>query len=177
MRVRRPWLFLLVLLVPGIARADDHKADVMAALSYGNGSTTWGPHVSAACVLPVLDRRLSVLGDMSSHFGSDDGNDADRVAMMGGFRFTATKPGTYSEHQPFGHVLLGAVHSHEGGEDTDFAVAFGGGYEFVPNRAAKSSGATPGHEGVAFRVQLDYLAGAGFFRFSGGVVYRFKRDH
>jgi hypothetical protein len=173
MRVQRPWLSLLVLLVlvPGTARADDHKADVAAALSYGNGSTTWGPHVVAACSLPFFDYNLSAVGDISAHFGSDEGSDADRVTLMGGVRYTVARPGSHSKHVPFGHVLLGAVHSHEGGEDTDFAVAFGGGYEFVPYRSEK-----PRQEGVAFRVQLDYLAGAGFFRFSGGVVYRFKRD-
>jgi hypothetical protein len=171
MRVQRPWLFLLVLLVPAIALADDHKADVAGAVSYGNGSTTWGPHVMAACSLPFLDHNLSVLGDFSAHFGSDDGSDADRVSLMGGVRYTFAKAKSYPKHVPFGHVLLGTVHSHEGGEDTDFAVAFGGGYEFVPYRSAN-----PRQEGVAFRVQADYLAGAGFFRFSGGVVYRFKPD-
>jgi acyl dehydratase len=113
---------------------------------------------------------LSVLGDLSIHVGSDNGNNVTRIGFMSGVRYTAPwTPG--HTHRVFGQVLAGGVRNHVGASDTDPAVAVGVGYEVRENALSES--------GFAGRVQIEYVkvfsGGESFPRFSAGVAYRIGR--
>lgn len=167
------WLALAAVLVPTAAGADDHRADVYGGFSFSHGSKLWGLHESyAVTVLPPSD--LSLAGDLSVHFGSQGGNDVTRVTYLFGPRWTLDTRAT--KHKVLAHVLLGGVYTNNGTPDTkDFAVAFGGGWEFISRPAAAGTSS----EGLGFRVQADYVVTAGdnddFPRVSAGIMYRFRK--
>ena len=178
MRVRR--LLVLVALstalVPAGARAGDHRLDLLLAPSYaaagGSRIDLGGWHVSAAATLKE-EPRLSFIGDLSVHFfGSHDDRDLTQVALMTGPRWTFFG---HQKNMPFVHLMaLGATfRSEKGGTSSaSGALAFGGGYDFVPVRCGTWGG----------RLQYDYILPIGSdqkhsHRVSLGVVYRFHRPH
>ena len=164
----RPWIVVMVLLVPVAARANDHRADFCAAMSAARGSALWGTQLTLGLTSPKPSSQdLSILGDLSIHVGTHNTLTTTRVGFMGGVRWWA--PGTKGhKHRAFGQVLFGGVREHAGAQsDADIALAPGVGYEFHPRGAEV-------HSGLAGRVQIDYVfrSGAGFPRFSAGIVYR-----
>lgn len=181
MRVRRPWLLLMVLLIPGVlftpaaAHADDHRAELFAAgFSFVPGSLLLGPHVAFGMTLPKPGSKdFSVVTDFSTHFGPDE-DTGKRVTFAAGGRWSAT----LRDHFELVHsarALLGGVYGTDlGVGDTDFAFLVGYEAEYIPNRTRAA------YEGWAFRAQADYVVRKGdsenFFRFSTGVVYRWHKD-
>lgn len=175
MAVRRSWLVLAVLLVPAVARAGDHKIDVLVAPSYlrtsGSIRSLGGWHVSGAATVSK-HRWLSLIGDLSVHFLplDDDKRDLTQITFMAGPRFTIPGP---HHHMPFVHlVVLGAVHRDGGsqvGGTSAGVLAGGAGYDFAPG----------GNLNWATRFQVDYILPVSSdlkhsWRFSAGALYRFK---
>ena len=172
MRVRRPWLVVVMLLVPAVAGAHGHKADFYAAASRTTGSSLWGPQTTLSITSPIptsLD--MSILGDFSAHVGEENSVDMTRLAFMIGTRWTASIRGN-DKHLGYGQVLGGGVHDHVGGTDaTHRALAFGAGYEFDPEGEDSA---------FAVRFQIEYVkvfgGGEDFPRTSVGIVYRVRRN-
>src|SRR5688572_2186474 len=110
MRIGRPWLVVVVLLLmPTTARAHDHTADFYWGLCYANASSLFGPHVSVAMTVPnVLERDLSVVGDVAAYMGTHDDLDLTRVTFMGGIRYTPTGMRLLRHVGGF-HFLVGGV--------------------------------------------------------------------
>jgi hypothetical protein len=175
MRVRRPCLVLLTLLIPVAASADDHFADLYGGVSFAHGSVLIGPQVTfARTVKTPLDKLISVVADFSTQTGSEDDLDQKRLGFMGGVRFTFP-PSHHSKHVPFVQTLVGGVNTDDETavpteDGTDVAFALGFGYEFVPNRDSRTEEAA-----WAVRVQAErvFVNSVGdFWRFSSGVVFR-----
>jgi hypothetical protein len=178
MRIPR-WLVLVAVLVPATAQADDHRADLYAGFGYANASHLWGLHEGYAWTVRerglLRENDLSILGDLSLHFGSHEGNTTTRVTYLVGPRWTI--PMKEPHHKLLAHALVGGVHSNQGVPDkNDFALAFGGGWEYILRPAPS---ATESSEGFGVRFQADYVIRVGdnenFPRVSGGLIYRFKR--
>ena len=177
MRIRLFCLVLAILLVPTLARADDHWADLYAAFSGGGGaSKLFGFHEAVAKGSPgpplSKRRKLSVvLSDLSVHFGShDNGTDVTQVTFLFGGRYTLLKP----EHKAkvSFHGLLGGVNTNDGGDkSTDFAGAVGFGLEYIPTPEDPKPG-----KAFGIRTQVDRVFRKGersdFWRISGGIFYR-----
>jgi hypothetical protein len=176
MRIPR-WLVLVAVLVPATAQADDHRADLYAGFGYANASHLWGLHEAYAWTLKDsggLANDISILGDVSLHFGSHGGNTVTRVTYLVGPRWTIPTPEPH--HKLLAHALIGGVHSNPEADTKDWAVAFGGGWEYIlrPATSPKESS-----EGLGVRFQVDYVIRVGdnenFPRVSGGLIYRFKK--
>ena len=170
MGIRRPCLLLVTLLVPAVAHAHDHFADVYGAPSHQNSSKLVGFHVTFSKTIPepagatTAVRRLSFLGDFSPHW-SVDSSDKWRINLAAGVRYTFAK-NPDQKHLTFVHVLMGLSHVNTAGVgDTDPVVGFGGGYEYV----FRDSPA-----GMGVRGQLDYIVRGGEVspRVSLGIVLR-----
>jgi hypothetical protein len=179
MRIRLFCLVLAILLVPTLAGADDHWADLYAAASGGGGgSKLFGFHEAVAKGYPVdpaKPRKLSklsfVLSDLSVHFGShDNGTDVTQVTFLFGGRYTFAKP--HHKAKFSAHGLLGGVNTNDGGDkNTDFAGAVGFGVEYLPTPKDPRLG-----KGLGIRAQVDRVFREGergdFWRISGGIFYR-----
>ena len=175
---RACWVAAVMLLFPTAARGDDHKADLYFGVAYAEGSNLWGLHQAFAFTLNGTGRfahDFSIVGDVSQHFGSNDGSTATRVSYLTGPRWTIALRNP--QHKLLPHVLIGTVHQNDNGVDTtDFAAAIGGGWEYVlhPPSSDQSS------SGLGFRVNADYVVRKGdadnYPRVSVGVIYRFKKN-
>ena len=176
MRIRPSGLALVVLLVPAVVTADDHRADRFAGFTRsGGGSSLFGIHVTDAITIPNMKSKdLALLADLSVHFGSHNENDMTRVPYLVGLRWTFAKDNLPPEQKPkflpFVHGLVGGVYTNNGAESgNSFAGVIGAGFDYVPRRGQAR------REGWAVRVQFDYIgSGDDFTRFSTGLVYRFK---
>lgn len=189
MGVRRYWLVLAVLVIPAVAGAGDHQADVFLAPSYliGPGSKIklGGWHASVAVTLPEK-KWLGFIVDVSGHYlgGDDDPQqtcmtqpcpqpDRTQITFMLGPRFTPLKGQDphHPLHMLFAHAMVfGAVHrtggSHVGGA-TSGALALGVGYDFP---VTEKDTWIP-------RLQVDYVWPVSSdvrhgWRISAGLVYR-----
>jgi hypothetical protein len=168
MRIRRLSLVVVLLLMPTPARAHDHIADFFGGGSSAYDSTLWGFHTQLGTTLPWLENKdLSAVGDLALHIGTHDGADLTRVTFLGGFRYAPSGMRLFKNIVSF-HALLGGVHDADADSSNEFALAIGGGYEYLPK------GQNPGGGHWGFRVQADYVisSGDGFPRVSAGVVYR-----
>lgn len=175
MRIRLICLALAFLSIPTLASADDHRWDGYFGGSGGDGaSKLFGFHQAAAVALGRQGpwRKIAVVGDFSTQFGSHDGIPVTQFAYMTGVRVMASR--REDTLKPFAHVLFGGVYSNDHLADpNDGAVAAGFGLDFVPtptNRELKKS--------FGLRVQVDrfYRMGdqrADFWRVSGGVIFRY----
>ena len=172
MRLASSCLVLAFLLVPTVARADDHRMDLFGGYSGGNGgSTTNGVHQSIAWGFqPKLPRLTWVVADFSTQSAKHgDGTRVTQVIAATGLRVTGIK-GTH-HHKPFFHFLVGNAYTNDGQPDANNpATLLGFGYEFV-------HAPTDPKKGLAVRVQGDrvFMAGAreDFWRWSVGILYRF----
>lgn len=166
MRVLRSWVLLVVLAIPVGAYASDHKADLFVGPSYlqAKGSTDHlgGWHISGAMTLPK-QRKLSFVGDISTHFyGSDGDKDLTQIAFTAGARWTLL---SHRMCMPFMQLMvLGAVYQSDGRQLASQgagAFAFGAGFD-VPWIKAKSTRTASGialppflRQGIRF--QADYI--------------------
>ena len=173
----RPWVFLVVLLLPPVARAGDHRFDAFLAGSYlkakGSNIELLGPHIGGALV--IKGHWLSVVGDMSWHVDSVNAETGktSQFSFFGGPRFTV--PERHKLRHAYLHVIFAGLVRRSGQTDlgtlTAAASAFGVGVDFPVGR----------WQGDAIRVQVDYVlpwnddVGSGF-RISMGYVFRI-RDH
>lgn len=172
MRVGRPCLTLIALLIPASLCADDHRADRFGGLSYGRGSRLLGVHFTDAVTFPrMADYNVSFLGDVSVLFGSESGSDVTRLTYAGGIRWTiAEDPKQQPKFLPFVQGFFGGVYNHALTRDNDVALGLGAGFDYVPDRGGD-------RQAWAIRVQADYFitGGEDFPRVSAGLVYRFPR--
>ena len=173
MRIRALWLFLVILLVPAIARANDHTASIFGAISFMSGSTLSGGHGQLEASWPTTSRLhdyLSIIVDASVHAGSHNGESVTRAALVGGVRFSG-RVGARSV--PFAQVLVGVMRSHRAAvADNDPASVVGGGYEHLLGNITSTDS-----QGWSVRTELDWVRAGGDNspRFSIGAAYRFKR--
>jgi len=173
MRIALSCLVLVSLLVPTVARADDHRMDLYGGGSGGTGgSRLFGFHESLAWVgTPKMKRLSIVLSDFSVQFGKDDSTRVTQVIWATGVRYTGFK---YDhKHKPFAQLLVGTVYSNDGLPDAnDGATIVGFGYEFVPTPSDEDP-----KKAFAVRVQADRVFRGGaredFWRYSVGLMYRF----
>jgi hypothetical protein len=179
MRVRRPWLLLVLLLLPSAARADDHTAEFYAAgFSFVPGSFLIGPHVAFGKTIELprykgFDKNLSIVGDFSTHFGPNE-EEGKRVTFAVGGRVSATIR-DYFKLVHSGRALVGGVYGTDRPEpETNLAFLFGYEAEWMPGRR------TLEYEGWGFRAQVDWVVRKGdaenFARVSTGFVYRWRTD-
>lgn len=173
MRIRLWCLVLIVVLVPALARADDHWADYYAAFSGGDGaSKLFGFHQALAVTSPgAPSHYLSfVVTDVSIQKGSHDGSGVSQATFLWGGRVTLSKPG--HRVKPSLHGLLGVVSTDGVADGASFAGAIGGGLEYLPHPQDPDR-----KKGFGIRGQVDRVfrngAGDDFWRFSGGIFYRF----
>jgi len=173
------WAALLLLLVPAVAHADDHRADINLAFCYEKGSHIVGPRVALGLTLPVKingKNLLSALADFSfNEFDFDGDREEKRRAFMGGVRLTI--PTSKPHHKFEVHGLVGGVNAKDDGVSHDgIAGAFGGGWEYVPHPAMTQGESSHGW-GVS--VQLDVVIPKGqtdaFPRLSAGAIYRIEK--
>jgi hypothetical protein len=167
--MRRPpfWIVLAILMFPVAAEAHDHNADFFFGFCNVHASNLPGYQFAFAKTLP--NTQLSWVVDVGIHDGSHDDQDAERKSYMAGLRWMIAKPEQH--HGPFLQVLVGGLRSSLGDGDlrvdeNEFSLAFGLGYEIVPDAL----------KGFGIRVSGDFQAnGDQGFRFSSGVVYRWRR--
>jgi hypothetical protein len=175
MRVRRPWLLVLLLVFfPGNVRADDHTASAYAGAAPIPGSLLIGPHFTFSKPFEhVLDGNLSAIGDLSLSFGTDD-DDGKRVIWGGGVGWTFVKGDDRPTLVPAAHFLVvGVTRDDAPGSRTNLGGVLGLELEYLPFRARKQE------EGWGVRAQADWVFAddqKAFARFSAGVVYRWHRD-
>jgi len=175
MRIRLIGLALAFLSIPTLASADDHRWDFYTGGSDGNGgSTLAGIHQAIGIALGQQGamRKIAVVGDFSTQFGSNDGIPVTQFAYMTGVRMMASRRS--DKFKPSFHVLFGGVYQNDGLPDTnDGAVAVGFGVEYIPdptNPLLKKS--------IGVRAQVDRIirmsdVRTDFWRASVGVIVRF----
>jgi hypothetical protein len=169
MRIRLFCLVLAVLLVPTLARADDHWADLYAAFAGGGGgSNLFGVHEAVAVTSPGSPRHY--LSFVVSDVSVQNGNDVTQTTFLWGGRVTFSKPQHKAKFSV--HSLLGVVTNDGAAAGTNFAGAVGGGVEYLPSPQDKDR-----KKGFGVRAQVDRVFRKGdrddFWRISGGVFYRF----
>jgi hypothetical protein len=172
MRIRRPWLAVLILLSPSAAHAHDHFADACVAAAASFSNPVIGFHVTFAKTVPELDakfkeevKRVSFVGDFSwQGWDPGDGEDKD-VNFLTGVRYMFVASHAQKKI-PFVQVLVGGTHVKTNGVgDTDPAVAVGAGFEYILKDSPK---------GWGIRVQADYIVRPGDVspRLSAGIAKR-----
>lgn len=175
MRMRLIGLVLGLLLVPALASADDHRWDGYFGGSGGTGgSKLAGIHQAIGIALgrEGAMRKVALVGDISTQFGSNEGIPVTQFAYMAGVRVMASR--RTDKFKPSGHVLFGGVYQNDGLADTtDGAVAIGFGVEYIPNPTSREL-----KNSFGIRVQFDQFfrmndARSDFWRLSAGVIFRY----
>ena len=128
MRIHSFWLVVALLLIPTIASADGHRAG-LGGISFSRGSLLVGVHAIGEVVVkdPAFGT-VSVLGDVSAHFG--DGVKRTTIALAARVTPGVSRQSILSatKKQVFGlHVLAGAVVD----DGTEPAIGAGASYDFL----------------------------------------------
>jgi hypothetical protein len=172
MRLRRLWIVCAFLFVPAVVYADAHRAGGSAGGGGLSGSTLWGVHFTGD-VTPIPNYyRLTAIGDFSVHTGKHEGVDVTAKTYLAGAGFALGPADTNYKHIPFVHALFGTVDT--GGSDNPFAVAIGGGWEWVKHRDVS------GFQ-LGIQAQYDFIFfpkdddAENLHRFTGALVFRFKK--
>ena len=186
-------LLFALALVPAVAYADSHKADLSGGGSGGTGGSALGGFIAGinwGTSLPWLD----VVGPtVSQQYGSHDGKSLTQTAYHGGVRVTLSSMERDPQdrthfldkpYKPFVQVLIGGVYSNlndgSGLALKDFSWDVGGGIDIF-SHTAKGPDGRDHSAGLGFRVQYDYIVrtgdGANFHRVSAGVVWRILKEH
>jgi len=199
MRVRVSSLFVAVLLVPTVAFADYPKVDFSGGGSGGTGgsgvggfaqSLSWNFRKWFTCPSCGF-----VIPDVSVQFGKHNISQTPpqtiqvtQVAYQAGFRWTPTslhhREGYEdSKTKVFIQVLAGGVYTNDGNAPTAPAnnkvITLGGGVQHFfhkEDRTTKAGRVEPHCSGIGIQAQFDKVWRSereGFWRLSGGVVYRF----
>jgi len=170
-------------LVPALAHADGHKADLFGGITFGDGgSTVTGVRQAVAFGTKVRWFDF-VAADIDTRFGKHDGAALTQFAWhVAGGRFTLN-PG--ARCTLFAQVIGGGVYTNDGTNTArkNGSGAFGFGVEYAfGERATNPPGQPPKPQpylGLGFRVQYDYITRAGapenFSRVSAGFVYRIPK--
>ena len=175
MRMRLIGLVLGLLLIPALASADDHRWDGYFGGSGGNGASKLaGIHQAIGIALgrEGAMRKIAVVGDFSTQFGSHDGIPVTQFAYLTGVRVMASR--RTDKFKPSGHVLFGGVYQNDGLADTnDGAVAVGFGIEYIPNPTSSDL-----KNSFGIRAQVDHFfrmndLRSDFWRVSVGVIFRY----
>ena len=175
MRMRLIGLVLGLLLVPALASADDHRWDWYFGGSGGDGASKLaGIHQAIGIALGQQGtrRKVAVVGDLSTQFGSHDGIPVTQFAYMTGVRLMASRRS--DKFKPSGHVLFGGVYQNDGLADTnDGAIAIGFGVEYIPNPTSPEL-----RHSFGIRAQVDRIfrmsdVREDFWRASVGVIFRY----
>jgi hypothetical protein len=183
----RPWLVLVVALVPAAASADNHFADMSLAGSAAGQSVLGGVQGTVAFLLgykkpdfaaPPKPHQWSILVDGTAHFvGTHEGEEVKQFSYAAGVRRTLNKPHRLNKHYlPFAHALFGGLHGDRGElKGTRAAFVLGGGVDYLTRRRAQPD---PGYTVLGARAQMEWVFPVSgdshdvFPRFSVGVVVR-----
>lgn len=182
MRIRNACLGLVVLLIPSLALADSHNADVYSGGSGGGGGSNLGGFIVALGKTRIQPEKgpqkkvlLGGVGGASVQFGSHEGRDLTQVVWSVGPRFTFEK-GRDSKNVFHAQVTWGSAYTNDGGEgQNNFTTVVGAAYD----RAFQSHGGMTPHPGLGFRLQADRVFNKGeredAWRLSAGFIYRIPR--
>ena len=199
MRSRLLGLLFALALVPTLAFADSHKADLFGGGSGGTGGSAIGGYIAGinwGTGLPCLD---FVGPTASTQYGGHDGKSLTQTTYNAGVRWTlssmerdvaADRADRTKKHyvdkpyKPFVQVLYGGVYSNvndgSGAAVKDQSWDFGGGIDIF-SRTAKGPDGRDHYAGLGFRVQYDYIVRVGdstnFHRVSAGLVWRILKEH
>lgn len=185
MRVRLTSLFLAILVVPAVAYAEAHKADLSGGGSGGSGGSAIGgfwqsiafdwPIGKCGWCSPVAD--LSVQFGRHQVEGQQTDNALTQVAYQGGFRASLgglaasiRRKGRQVEEQDpqlkiFLQVLAGAVYTNDGTSHNDDkspgttngAITFGGGFQYFFGKAMPEGGTVLHAAGWGVQAQVDHI--------------------
>jgi len=194
MRVRVTPLFLAILFIPALAFADFHKVDFSGGGSGGTGgssvfgfqqSLSWGVRKCPSCgiVLPDISVQFGTHEDPVTHVKTDE----TQVAYQFGFRWTPTslygRNKDRHEDTPtkvFIQLLAGQAYTNDGTAATgkNGVITLGAGIQrFLRKEDRTKNGRSEPHcAGLGFQAEVDHIwrnDREGFWRVSGGVVYRF----
>jgi hypothetical protein len=89
MGVRRAWLVVAVLLVPGRARSDEHWGELCAGVEHGRASVLWGGRASFAWNTPKEQpalKNLALVLDYSRLTGEHETTQVRHETLLGGVR-------------------------------------------------------------------------------------------
>lgn len=182
----RPWLVLVVGLVPVAASADNHFADASLAGSGAGQSALGGVQGTVAFLLgkkppdfhaAPKPHQWSILLDGTAHFvGVHEGEELKQFSYAAGVRRTLSNRHN-KRYLPFAHVLFGGIHGDRGElEGTRAHFVLGGGCDYLakPRRGHPD----PGYTVLGARTQMEWVFPVSgeshkvFPRFSLGVVVR-----
>jgi hypothetical protein len=180
----RPWLVLVVALVPAAVSADNHFADVAANGSFTQGSTLWGAQVTVSKLLgrahvssaPYKPLRWAAVLDLNKDWGTHQREDVSQFGYAAGLRLTLAERHNF-RFLPFAHTLVGGNHNSGSTLVRDHAsFVFGGGLDVLTNPRRRHADDTVFV--LAFRLQGDWtepfgVDADGYPRVSVGIVFRF----
>ena len=180
MRIGNVCLGLVVLLIPALAFADSHRADVYSGASGGGGGSNLGGFIVALGLTEIQQREprnvlFGGVGSASVQFGSHEGRDLTQVVWSIGPRLTFEKDQN-SKNVFHAQVTFGGVYTNDGQGQKNMATVVGAAYD----RAFHThEGKTP-HPGLGLRLQADRVLIKGeerkdAWRFSAGFIYRIPR--
>lgn len=173
MRIRALWFVVVLLLIPAIARANDHTASIFGGISFMSGSTLSGGHGQLEVSWPTssyVHDYLSIIVDASVHGGTHDGASVTRATFVGGVRLSGR---VGAKSVPFAQVLVGVMRSQRAAAaGNDPASVVGAGYEHLLGDTT-----TTDSRGWSLRTELGWVRAGGDNspRFSIGAAYRFKK--
>jgi hypothetical protein len=183
----RPWLVLVVGLVPAWASADNHFADMSLAGSAAAQSALGGVQGTVAFLIggrrppdfatPPKPHQWSILVDGTAHFvGIHEGEELKQFSYAAGVRRTLSNRHN-KKYLPFAHALFGGLHGDRGElEGTRAHFVLGGGVDYLTTRRAQKP--DPGYTVLGARAQMEWVFPVSgeshevFPRFSIGMVVR-----
>ena len=160
--MKRVGLFaVFALLVPAALRAqEDLKGELSGGYSFvravGDGVNGW-----SASIAGNPTKYLGIVGDFAGYYE----NGGALHSFMFGPRFSYRRHKTVT---PFAQVLVGGARATNGGSDSMFTAALGGGLDFrvAPNLALRLPQ-------VQYVMARDEGINTGVFRLDLGIVFRF----
>jgi len=171
MSIRYVWLVVVILLVPSVASADQHRAGLYGGVSAARGSTLWGAHFNFEYAVSDADKRreqpqhVYLMADYSIH-------ESNRNTLMGGANFTGKLGGGVAVSL---RALAGSVW---GDGSSDFAGGIGAAVDVDLGERYPPSN-PPDSVRFALRLQADEIIRGGdaknFWRASVGVVVKFPK--
>ena len=186
MRVRLIGMVLGLLIVPIVARANDHRADAaMSASVTDGGSLLFGARLTlgktfllpaTAAEEPRFPCLPGLVGEISAEFGTHDNTDESNTFLLAAGRCS------FAKSRSLIHALgyLGMSNTPDGNlSDGPKDFAFGAGVAWDIAFADRQEVSMTEYSGWGLRLQLDMIQRKGIrdavTRFSAGFVYRFPR--
>lgn len=167
MRLQALLLALVLLVTPGLAVADDHKAEGSGRAGGEEGSWLFGVRGTFAWMFVPGHPEFGLVGDVGVSHGEREGEDITRTTVLGGVQWSLPKIRENRNHTVALQALAGSVLTGTG-DGAKLAGALGAQWDYLFRGAGEG-----GSWGT--RVQFDYVFAKdydNFARFSAGVVYK-----